>query len=148
MKVAKKYDVYKTKKKIVSENKLTASPREDIFYDFSIFDDIKELDAEIIDAIKKELMKYHAVGAGWINQPIPFLVSQDPFTNYYCNLETAFTKVFKSNGNRMMIIVNVAAAKINKWERQSIYDRNYSHVKEYRYLSDYTDGQYPDIEIA
>ena len=144
----KTYDCYKTKKRIALGNKLTESPRSDIFYDFSILQDKDDIEPEAIEAIKKDLMKHHTAGASWISQPIPFLVSPDEYTNYYCNIETAFTRVFKSNGDRMMIIINVTSVKIEKWERKSIYDRDFSFTAGYEYKSEYTPGEYPDVEVA
>ena len=144
----KKYDVYKTKKKTVSENSLVASPRDDIFYDFSVFENINCIDESILLSIKKELMFHHTAGACWINQPLPFTVKDGELTSYHCDIKSAFTRVFRSNGNRMMIIVTITAVHIKKWQRESYYDRYYTEKESYDFESEYLTGEYPDIEVA
>ena len=142
------YDSYKTKKRIALANQLTESPRSEIFYDFSLLQGKDDIEPDAMEAIKKDLMKHHTAGASWIDQPIPFMVSPDEYTNYYCSIETAYTRVFKKNGERMMIIINVTSMKIEKWERKSIYDRDYSFAERFEYKSEYAPGEYPDMEIA
>lgn len=144
----KKYEVFKTKKKMVAANKLTASPRDDIFFDFSALDDFKDIDDTTLDRIKNELMYHHTAGASWISQPIPFSVVDGKFTSFQCGFNTAYTKVYTKSYKRMMIIITVTSAHVEKWERESTYDRNYSLSNIYDVKSDFSSGEYPDIEVA
>ena len=143
----KEYTIFKTKKKTVKVNNLTESPRADVFYDFSILDELK-INNDILSKIKTQLMEYHTAGASWVNQPLPFSIQNGEFQSYACDIATGFTKVFKATGERLMVIVTVTSASIEKWHRQSIYDRYYEHEQTYKIDSDFSKGEYPDVEVA
>ncbi len=143
----KEYELFKTKRKIVKVNNLTESPRADIFYDFSVLDGMT-IDNDILSRIKNQLMEYHTAGASWVDQPLPFAVKDGEYVNYICDIATGFTRVFKATGERLMVIVTVASANIEKWNRKSIYDRCYDFDMAYKTNSTFSKGGYPDVEVA
>ena len=49
----------------------------------------------------------------------------DNYTNFIGKVKTAYRRVFKANGKRMMVIVEVTKIEIEKQKRHSIYDRYY-----------------------
>lgn len=142
------YEVFKTKKKIVKVNNLTASPSEEIFYDFSVMNKMNGIDDTILTKIKMQLMTYHTAGASWLMQPLPFGVSDSVFTNYNCEFKTAYTKIFTKSYKRMMIIITVTSVHIEKWQRETVYNRSYELKNSFDAKNNYSSGEYPDIEIV
>lgn len=118
-----KYTLYKTAKKTAKENNLIPAVSKyysgtDLFYDFSILDDTG-LQPDEKDAIIAETMNHHAVS--WYEQPLPLLMSTDNFTHYAGQIRTAPHRVYKKDGRRVMVIIEITAAKIEKQCRRDIW---------------------------
>ena len=111
-----KYNLYATKNKTVKENNLTPAKSkyyyEDyLFYDFAILDSLNINPAEL-EMIKNEIMEHHAVA--WYEQPLPLFLTIDRHYGIYGDIRTAAHRVFKKNGKRQMVIIEITAAHIER----------------------------------
>ena len=118
-----KYSLYKTAKKTAKENNLIPAVSKyyggnDLFYDFSILDNAG-LKEEEKAAIIAETMQHHAVS--WYDQPLPLILKVDNFTYYCGQIKTAPHRVFKADGRRLMVIIEITAAQIEKQTRHDIW---------------------------
>jgi hypothetical protein len=136
-----KYRLFATKNKTAKENNLTPAKSKyysgsDLFYDFSILDSLNINPADL-DTIKADFMNHHAVS--WYDQPLPLLLTTNNFTVYCGEIRTAAHRVYKSNGKRLMIIIEITAAKIEKQCRRDIWS-------EYKTEATYTARTHSNIE--
>lgn len=146
----KEYKLYPTKAKTVRENNLTSSAHtrygsEDVYYDFSLFDEIKFDHDYEREMLENDIMTHHAVA--WYEQPLPTLIMWNDFISYHGQVKVNVDRVFKANGKRMMVIVEVCKAHITRDVRHSVYDRYYETEREYE--ADNHHNQRPmDLEVA
>ena len=118
-----KYNLYKTAKKTAKENNLTAAVSkyhagDYLYYDLSLLDSLG-LDPADLDALKADVMNYHAVS--WYDQPLPTLCALDRFSGLYGQIKTAAHRVYRADGKRIMVIVEIIAAHIEKQSRKDVW---------------------------
>lgn len=121
----KNYKLCKTKGKIARENHLTGAvsryySRDDLFYDFSLLDDISFDDPVEREMLQKDLMEHHAVS--WFEQPLPTILKRDNFTYYAGLFRTAVHRVYNNaSGKRICVIVEVTAMQIERQTRKDVW---------------------------
>lgn len=127
-----KYRLFKTAGKTARENNLIIAKSRyyggnDLYYDFALFDNLDICEAEK-DAIKADLMEHHAIT--WYEQPMPTICQLDRFTGYYGQIATAPHRVYKQDGKRTMIIIEVTAICLEKQSRHDVWS-DYKIVQKY-----------------
>ena len=130
----KEYKLFATKAKIARENNLTEAKSHyysgnDLYYDFALFEKL-EVPSDVKELIKTELMEHHAVS--WFDQPLPVFVEVDRFTRYYGNIRTATHRVYKANGKRVCVIIEVTAIDFQKLERKAVWSKFIESETEYK----------------
>lgn len=142
----KQYELARTKGQIAKKNQLTLAQsrytaQDDLYYDFSLLESIqfKDNDREIIE---KDLMEHHAVA--WFEQPLPTIVIDGRFREYLGQIKTAPHRVYRSDGKRLCVIIEVVGIEINRRERTNVWD-------DYEEKITYTASNYnaeKDYEVA
>ena len=146
--MSKDYKIFPSKKKIVNENNLKESIVEsDIYFDFSLLDEINFVEEYERDIIEKDIMK--AVGVCWYNQPMPNIIIYNEFVHYIGQTKTAFTRVYNKNYKRIMVIVEVTDISIERQQRKSVYDNKLETKYKYNAkIKENRVGEQKDIELA
>lgn len=121
----KQYNLFKTAKKTAKENGLTTAvsrytATDNLYYDFSLLDTIQGLSADDREAIEADTMNHHAVS--WYSQPMPTIILQDNFTHFIGQIQTAPHRIYKKDGRRIMVIIEITGVKIEKQRRTSVYN--------------------------
>lgn len=122
--MVKAYKLAKTKEKIARDNNLTPAQSihytgNDLFYDFSLFDQI-DMPGDEKEAAKRDLMEHHSLT--WFNQPLPTLAMIDRFNHVVGQIKTAPHRVYKNDGSRLMVIIEITGINLQKQERHTIWD--------------------------
>lgn len=118
-----KYNLFKTAKKTAKENNLIEAVSRyydgnNLFYDFSLFEELKMSDDEK-QAIISDTMEHHAIS--WYSQPLPTICNLDRFTGFYGQITTAAHRVYKSDGRRIMVIIEIIAVNLEKQSRRDVW---------------------------
>lgn len=121
----KEYQLAKTRQAMAKRNELVEAKSRyyssnDLFYDFSLLDTIK-WDGEIKEIVENDLMEHHAVS--WYQRPMPTIIIYDRFTHFVGQVETAVHRVFKADGKRMMVIIEVTGFHIERQRRSNVYQK-------------------------
>ena len=139
-----RYNLYKTAKKTAKVNGLTAAVSkyhtgDYLYYDLSLLDSLG-LDPADLEALKADIMNYHAVS--WYDQPLPTMCALDRFSGLYGQIKTAAHRVYRADGRRIMVIVEIIAAHIEKQSRRDVWSE-YKMQEVYEgKVSGYIDGDY------
>ena len=142
----KEYKLYATAKKTAKENNLVSSKREpNVYYDFSLLDQIKFYEDYEREMLENDIIKYTEIT--WFEQPLPTIILYDNFTHYTGQVRTAWRRVFNRQGKRIMIIVEVTKLHIEKQTRTSIYEQTMKTQYEYD-AEVYRYGNQGDEEVA
>ena len=142
----KEYALYSSKPKTVKVNNLVPAKRESgVYFDFSILDNIKFNEPWEREMIEEDIIKFNE--CCWYSQPMPTIIIHSALVHYTGQVRTAYTRVFRKNGNRMMVIVEVTKIHI---ERQRYKDHYSLPETEYAYdaESGYRFGDQGDEEVA
>ena len=142
----REYTIKKTLPATVKANHLRASDRDDIYYDVSLLEGISGLSEREKELIITDLIEHHSIT--WYNQPLPICILDGQFASFHGQIDTAYTKVYRSSGKRMMVIITVTAAEVVKSERSSVYQAYYQETHRYNTKSPFHKGEYPDVEVA
>lgn len=147
----KHYEVYRALPKMVRANNLTKAESryitssDNIYYDFSLLDEIKFNEDWEREAIERDLMEHHSIS--WYEQPMPTIILWNDYTEILGQIKTAYRRVYRASGKRMMVIVEVTKLRLEKLKRHSIYDRTFE--PEVLYEADNHHSQCDvDIEVA
>ena len=119
----KNYKLFPTKKKLARENNLTPAvsryyDKDDLFYDFALLDEMVYQE-DVKEMLKADLMEHHAVS--WFEQPLPAMVQYDKFTRYDADFRTAPHRVYKADGRRVAVIIEITGVRIRKWTTHDIW---------------------------
>lgn len=142
----KDYKLYSSKPKTIRENNLVPAKREDgVYYDFSILDSIQFNEPWEREMIENDIIKFTEFT--WYDQPLPTIIIYSQRVHYVGQVRTAYTRVFRNNGKRMMVIVEVTKIHI---ERQRYNDYHSLPETEYEYNAEtgYRFGAQGDREVA
>ena len=146
--MVKEFILKKTAKATANANNLIQCPyglNTDIYYDFSLLDTIQfDYDYEK-EMLEQDIMKYHS--CAWYTQPLPTLIMWNNFTTYHGQVQVNVDRVFKANGKRMMVIVEVCKLKITRDTRPNIYEQYYTTEREYTADSGYRQRAM-DLEVS
>lgn len=118
-----KYNLFKTAKKTAKENNLTLAVSkyhtgDYLYYDLSLLDSLG-LDPTDLETLKADIMNYHAVS--WYDQPLPTICALNRFSGLCGQIKTAAHRVYRADGKRIMVIVEIIAAHIEKQSRRDIW---------------------------
>lgn len=143
----KEYVLKKTAKATANANNLIQCPygmNDYVYYDFSLLDTIQfDYDYER-EMLEQDIMKHHSVS--WFIQPLPTLIMWNNFTSYHGQVQTNVDRVFKSDGKRIMVIVEVCKLHITRDTRPNVYEQYYTTEREY--IADSGNRQRPnDLEV-
>lgn len=144
--MVKDYIMAKTKASIAKRNRLTAAESkytsgDGIFYDFSLFDEVAFDDGDR-EQIEKDLMEHHTIS--WFERPMPTIILPDKFTSFVGQIETVPHRIFRSNGKRICVIIEVTSLKIERQERSDVWSE-YKTVRTYEARNFNTEK---DFEVA
>lgn len=121
----KKYITKKTKKAMATVNNLYYSNHNDLYYDLDLFESIG-LDQDIKQTIINDMIKHNCFA--WYEQPLPGGIIYNDYINYYYDIKTVTHRVWKVDGRRQMVIIEIVAVNIKEYSRQSIYDQEYKET--------------------
>lgn len=147
--VVKQYELGKTAKTMAKRNGLILSPynspihQQNVYYDFSLLDNIQFENDYEREVIQDDLMKYHTVS--WYQQPLPGGIQYDNFTTYYYHARTVAHKVYNDRLNkRMMVIIELVKIDIDRSSRRDVWS-NFETECSYSAENNHAEGR--DIEI-
>ncbi len=119
----KEYKLAKTKGKFAKLNNLTPAESKyysgnDLYYDFSLLDNIKFIDDDR-EIITKDFMEHHAVA--WFEQPLPTIYPYGKWIDYTGQIRTAPHRVYKADGKRMCVVIEITGIKIERRTRKDVW---------------------------
>ena len=146
----KEYIIKKTAKAFAKANGLRDASEinpyvSDVYYDFSLFDDIKWDNDYERKMLEDDIIRHNSTS--WYEQPLPNLIMYNNFVSYHGQVKTNITRVFKQNGKRMMVIIEVCKMVLTRDVRHSVYEQYYKTEKEYKAENNSTQRPF-DLEVA
>lgn len=139
----KKYKLSKTRDKIAKENNLLPTYYgTDAYLDLSLLDEIKELDADELAAIKEDMSRYHI----FHDREAMFIVLYNNYKNFEIRARFVRHNIYSAKTcKRIIAICELTKVKITRMQRKSIYDKKYDDVEEL--TAENYHGEPCDIEI-
>lgn len=142
----KEYKLYSSKPKTIKVNNLVpAKTEKDVYFDFAILDNIQFREPWEREMLENDIIRY--TETMWFEQPLPTIIIYSQWIHYVGQVRTAYTRVFRNNGKRMMVIIEITKLHI---ERQRYRDYHSMPETEYEYNAEtgYRFGDQGDEEVA